>query len=268
MSVALGIDWAHDHWLSLEYCSHDTALRPETYESLEDLWEDYDHGAEIHRLCIDIPIGLPTGPNERAVDKECRAHLDRKSTVFRVPIREALEADTSEEANQESRSNTRTDETDGVGVQPPAYAIREQILEVNEFIEECEQDTTNVIYEVHPELCFTALSGSPTQYSKKTAHGVAERIEALDKIVDDASGLLARHSSRSKIIPTATPKSVLTTFSMRSLLCIPQLHRMTNSIYLPVTTMTTVTTMTATLAHHNEWPIGHPQNSSEFTRRV
>lgn len=45
------------------------------------------------------------------------------------------------------------------------------------------------VHEVHPELCFTALSGSSTQYSKKTAHGVAERIEALDEVADDTSRL-------------------------------------------------------------------------------
>ena len=190
MNVSLGVDWADNHWLCLEYRSNDAAPDPETYESIADLWADYHDGDDIDRLCIDIPIGLPTGPDERTVDKQCRSYLDRKSTVFRVPIREALEADTTTEANKASRSGTRTDNTDGVGVQPPAYGIRNQILDVNDFIDQCEQNTTNVIYEVHPELCFTALSGSPTQYSKKTAHGVAERIEAFDQIIDDAPGLV------------------------------------------------------------------------------
>lgn len=125
------------------------------------------------------------------MDSQCRSYLDRTSTVFRVPIREALEADTSEEANTASREGTRSDETDGVGVQPPAYAIRTQILEVNDFIEGCTRDTTDVLYEVHPELCFTAFSGSPPQYSKTTAHGVAERIEALDTVVEDAGTLVS-----------------------------------------------------------------------------
>ncbi|MCQ4334805.1 DUF429 domain-containing protein [Natronomonas sp. F2-12] len=190
MSTALGVDWAGGTWLCLEHRPHQTAPHPETYDTIRDLWDAYDDGHDIDRLCIDIPIGLPTGPNERAVDKECRSHLDRTSTVFRVPVRQALEADTPQEVNQKSREATRTDDTDGVGVQPPAYAIRNQILEVNDFIEQCTQDTTDVIYEVHPELCFTAFSKSPPQYSKTKAHGAAERIEALDTVADDAAAIL------------------------------------------------------------------------------
>ena len=190
MSALLGVDWAGGRWLCLEDRPSHTAPRPETYDSIIELWEAYDDGQEIDRLCIDIPIGLPTGPHERAVDKQCRSHLDRTSTVFRVPVREALDAETSREANKQSRAATRTEDTDGVGVQPPAYAIRQQILEVNDFIDQCSQNTSDVIYEVHPELCFTALLESPTQYGKKTAHGVAERIEALDTIADNAAVLV------------------------------------------------------------------------------
>ena len=190
MSTALGVDWAGNHWLCLEHRPNSAAPHPETYDSIKDVWEDYDDGHDIDRLCIDIPIGLPTGPDERAVDKQCRSHLARKSTVFRVPIREALEADTPEEVNRKSRDGTQTEDTDGVGVQPPAYAIRNQILEVNNFIDECTQDTTDTLYEVHPELCFTAFSRSPPQYSKTTAHGAAERIEALDTVADDAAALV------------------------------------------------------------------------------
>lgn len=190
MSASLGVDWAGDHWLCLEHRPNSAAPHPATYNSIKDVWDAYDDGRDISRLCIDIPIGLPTGPNERAVDKECRSHLDNTSTVFRVPVREALEPNTPQEVNEKSREATRTEDTDGVGVQPPAYAIRNQILEVNNFIAECTQDTIDVIYEVHPELCFTAFARTPPQYSKKTAHGVAERIEALDTVADDAAALV------------------------------------------------------------------------------
>ena len=190
MSTVLGVDWAAGNWLCFEHRPHQTAPHPETYETIRELWESYDEGHDISRVCIDIPIGLPTGPNERGVDKQCRSHLDRTSTVFRVPVRQALEANTPHAASEQSREVTGTDGMDGVGVQPPAYAIRGQILEVNDFVNEHAQEITDVLYEVHPELCFTAFSGSPPQYSKKTAHGVAERIEALDTVVDDAAVLV------------------------------------------------------------------------------
>lgn len=76
MGYALGVDWAGGRWLCLAHQERDPVPTPVTYESLADLWKDYDEGADITRLCIDIPIGLPTGPAERTVDKHCRSHLD------------------------------------------------------------------------------------------------------------------------------------------------------------------------------------------------
>jgi len=190
MSTALGVDWADEGWLCLEHESQGGLQNVEDYPSLAELWTDYDDGAAIDRLCIDIPIGLPTGPEERAVDKACRTHLDRKSSVFRVPVREALDTETPQEANNESRRVTGNDGSDGVGVQPPAYAIRKQILAVNEFVEELGDAPTETIYEVHPELCFTATLGDPPQYSKTTAHGVAERIAAINTVSEADEGAM------------------------------------------------------------------------------
>jgi predicted RNase H-like nuclease len=187
MGYALGVDWDGGRWLCLAHGERDSVPAPDTYESLADLWKAYDEGADITRLCIDIPICLPTGPAERAVDKRCPSYLDRTSTVFRVPVREALKADTPTEANKKSQMATKSDDTDGVGVQPPAYSIRNQILDVNNFVSDLASTANDIIYEVHPELCFTTLGEDSPQYSKTTAQGVAERLEALDTIVEDAA---------------------------------------------------------------------------------
>lgn len=189
MGAALGVDWASGQWLCLAHQDEDSVPTPATYTSLDKLWSDYDDGADITRLCIDIPIGLPTGPAERPVDKRCRSYLDRTSTVFRVPVRDALTASSQAEASKQSRAVTKTDDTDGVGVQPPAYSIRKQILTVNNFVNDLEPSMRDRIYEVHPELCFRALHETPPQYSKTTAQGVAERLEALDTILSDAAPL-------------------------------------------------------------------------------
>lgn len=71
MGLALGVDWAGGQWLCLGHEDPDNIPAPATYESLAKLWKEYDGGAYITRLCIDIPTGLPTGPAERAVDKHC-----------------------------------------------------------------------------------------------------------------------------------------------------------------------------------------------------
>lgn len=188
MSVALGVDWASGQWLCFAQHERGTVPTANTFESIAAIWQRYNGGRDISRLCIDIPIGIPTGPNERTVDRRCRSYLDRHSSVFRVPVREALAAESFEDANAKSRRVTRTEETDGVGVQPTAYGIREQILEVNTFISEQSPAVNDTIYEVHPELCFTALQ-EPPQYSKKTAQGVAERLDALDTIVTDVGSV-------------------------------------------------------------------------------
>lgn len=57
------------------------------------------------------------------------------------------------------------------------------------FVSERESSVTDIIYEVHRELCFTALGADPPQYSKTTAQGVAERLEAIDTVVEDTAAV-------------------------------------------------------------------------------
>lgn len=108
MSVALGVDWAGGQWLCFAQREQERVLIPGTYGSITDLWTEYNNGTDITRLCIDIPIGLPTGPEERAVDRQCRSYLDRYSSDFRVPVRAALETDSPEQANAQSRAVTHS----------------------------------------------------------------------------------------------------------------------------------------------------------------
>lgn len=57
------------------------------------------------RIFVDIPIGLPNGPEGRLCDREARKRLRgrRAATVFPAPVRAALAADTYEDANRISR---------------------------------------------------------------------------------------------------------------------------------------------------------------------
>jgi predicted RNase H-like nuclease len=114
---------------------------------------------------IDIPIGIPeAGP--RQADVLARAMLaGRASSVFSTPIRAALEAATFTEALASSVALTQK------GLSQQSYALRTKILEIDAYLARA---TTQVI-EVHPEVVFAQMNGSPVPWSKKTWAGHQRR---------------------------------------------------------------------------------------------
>lgn len=120
---------------------------------------------------IDIPIGLPmTGP--RQADALARKLVGRRaSSVFSTPIRAALVATTHADASAISFAAT------GKGLSQQAFALGKKILEVDEWA----HTTTHRVIEVHPEVSFAVMKGSPVRHPKSTWAGWAERTELLDK---------------------------------------------------------------------------------------
>ena len=138
-------------------------------------------------VAIDIPIGMPTGPESRQADTTARKALgERRSSVFRTPIREALEAGTYAQGNAISKART------GKGMSRQAFALRPKILEVDEWISKAPCP----IFEIHPEVCFTQILGAPAKFYKKTASGAWERRQALQRAGIGLDRLLAQHFSR------------------------------------------------------------------------
>lgn len=119
---------------------------------------------------IDMPIGPPeTGT--RAADLAARAHLGRKaSSVFLTPARPVLEAASYADACAVGRA------LDGRAVSRQAWALRRKILEVGAWL----PDAPCPVYEVHPEVSFSVLTGAPIVASKRTAAGLAARRDALE----------------------------------------------------------------------------------------
>ena len=125
--------------------------------------------ADAQIIAVDIPIGLPDGPDPRAADFEARKRLGRRrSSVFTTPPRVVLEASSYRKANRLSKQ--RFDR----GISTQSYALRKKIFEVDVCAAEDDR-----IYEVHPEVCFTQMNGEPLTHSKKSWHGQATRLRLL-----------------------------------------------------------------------------------------
>ena len=130
------------------------------------------------RIFVDIPIGLPHGGTERVCDLDARKILGRPraSSVFPVPVRAALQADTYAEAKCLNREAT------GKMIPKQSFAILPKIKEVDSLLQGNPR-ARKILREVHPEICFWALSGQrPMRINKKKKEGFRERIAVLKTI--------------------------------------------------------------------------------------
>ena len=145
------------------------------------------------RIFVDMPIGLPDGPEERACEPKARQKLGqpRGRSVFRVPVREVLKATSFVEAGEISRKQTAIGRRQGKGVTKQSYAIVPKIREVDELLRNCPK-ARGMVREIHPEVCFAALAGHPMQHSKRKKAGRDERCAVLlehwpglDQLIDN-----------------------------------------------------------------------------------
>lgn len=126
---------------------------------------------EAVQLGFDIPIGLVD--ERRDADLAARRALGpRGSTVFPAPSASAIGCDTYEQANEAQRASV------GVGLSRQTYALRERILDAAVVASDAR------VVEVHPELVFARLAGTPLP-PKKTWAGQRLRQRLLE-----ASGVL------------------------------------------------------------------------------
>ncbi len=116
-------------------------------------------------IAIDIPIGL-SNTGTRACDRQAKQRLGRQAArVFLTPPRPVLELEPYAVANAACQ------ERFGFGISRQSYALRSKILQVDA-VED------GRLHEVHPELAFQAMAGSPLP-SKKTWAGVSARRAVL-----------------------------------------------------------------------------------------
>ena len=137
---------------------------------------------------IDMPIGLADA-GWRACDVDAKTHLGRAaSRVFMTPPRAVLEFGFG--APNEIVQNLSRQLT-GQGTSRQAMALAQRILVLDDALQAGPSDPGTVL-ETHPEVSFSQLAGSVLP-SKKTAAGVAQRMQALTRwrprLLDEIAGI-------------------------------------------------------------------------------
>ena len=181
----VGVDGCRSGWFSVGFDAfggYELKVFPAFSELL-----DYYSKAKL--VLVDIPIGLPEGPEGRECDAKARELLgDRRSSVFSAPTRQTVEQaaespgdyDCAKEVEQHV---TKTDlNPDGKGISRQAFAIAPKIAQVDRLLRCRDSNATPEVREVHPEACFWALNGQKAmKFNKKDGAGEMERIRVLER---------------------------------------------------------------------------------------
>lgn len=171
----IGLDGCKAGWFAVSIFP-DNTFEFDIHQNVGTLWGRY-RGART--ILIDIPIHLISESGTgRACDAAARKVLKplRHSSVFSPPCREALSAQTYEEACQiNQRVCGRKISKQVWGISPKIKAVDDFLLSTPEAV--------GVLRETHPEICFWAMAGyRPMRHYKKSAEGVAERLKLLQKV--------------------------------------------------------------------------------------
>lgn len=165
---ALGIDGARGGWVCATFKDGDLTLA--FVSGLSEIAL-----APEDRVLIDMPIGFPpSGP--RVCDSEAATFLgSRRSTIFPVPCRAAVEARSYEEACE------RNAQLQGKKFSLQLWNIVSKMRELDLFLRGL-PNAHERIAEGHPEIAFACLSPSDVPLApKRSPEGRAIRLEILSR---------------------------------------------------------------------------------------
>lgn len=180
--VFVGVDGCRAGWFAVfleeeneDDCKWEIALFPQFSFLIDFLENNYRETEPL--VLVDIPIGLKDGgAGERLSDTEARKILKaRKSSIFPVPCREAVYAETYEKACEVNKLLT------GKSISKQAWNIVPKIRDVDLFLVK-NKSYREKIREVGPEICFQSFAGFPMKHSKKKVEGYLERKETLNNV--------------------------------------------------------------------------------------
>jgi predicted RNase H-like nuclease len=165
-AACIGIDGARDGWVVATFSQG--ALTLAMYPTISDVVIP-----SPSLVLIDMPIGLPSFAR-RKCDAQARELLgSRRSTIFPVPAREAVYAESYAECCE---INLRHQQCK---VSKQAWNLSPKIRELDRFMQ-ADQSRHEYIAEGHPELAFRALSNPSLNITpKRTPEGKQIRREIL-----------------------------------------------------------------------------------------
>jgi threonine dehydratase len=124
-------------------------------------------------IAVDMPIGLPdaVGPGGRGPEAELRQHLGgRSSSVFSIPSRSAVYAETFEEAC--ARSLETSEPPRKISIQ--AYHLFPKVRQIDEILRE-QPGLASIVRECHPEGAFMVMNDRvPLEEPKKMKSAIHE----------------------------------------------------------------------------------------------
>jgi predicted RNase H-like nuclease len=179
LAMYYGVDGCSDGWIAVWY-DETGYVDSDTYNHIDELWSI--HRSSADRMLIDVPIGLrESSSRKRPCDDQARNKLGQKraSSVFPVPIRPAVHAESYEDAKSLQEKHT-----DG-SLGSTTWGIADKIAELDSFLRETEPTATGTIREAHPEVCFWAINNkTATDYSKtgQPAAAFCERLDILEQV--------------------------------------------------------------------------------------
>ncbi|SOE16929.1 predicted RNase H-like nuclease [Hoeflea halophila] len=181
--VLVGVDGCRAGWIAVAVRQGE--MRPETgiFKHFADLVAEFGADAMI---AVDMPIGLPdriTGSG-RGPEQAIRPYLGaRRSSVFSIPARAAVEAETYLEACELAQLHSDPPRK----VSKQAFFLFPKILEIDRLLQ-TDMTLRGRIIECHPEFSFCRLSNMVPMASPKKKRGVLNRDGMAERI-----GLLALH---------------------------------------------------------------------------
>jgi predicted RNase H-like nuclease len=187
VNAAAGVDGTRYGWVVVVTRSEglDTFAARRLDEVLE-------RTADCAAVAVDMPIGLLEAAERggRECERLARAEMPgRASSVFNSPCRAALEADDTPTASSLNRASS----AHGIGLSAQSVALFPKLREVDGVLT---PEIQHRVFEVHPELCFTALAKAACfdrmLRPKSSFIGLLQRVELLKGAGLDVMPLLER----------------------------------------------------------------------------
>ena len=166
----IGVDGCRGGWIAC-VLNHGE-FRFERFDSLEQL---VSHYPEFDAFLIDMAVGLRSSADQLRPDDLARKELGQKSSsIFPIPCRQAVYADSEEEQKQ---TNIRIL---GKSLSKQTVHIIPKIKELDEYLS-LHPEYKNRILESHPEVDFARLNGSVVMTRKKEYPGFSDRAAILKR---------------------------------------------------------------------------------------